>query len=94
MPFFFDVYVAMHHDKFLIIEPTRCTNFSKFFYFRMKLYMFQMVPLSVIRSFPLHTQQWYMLYRFAESLQQDPACKLSANLYDIYHCCVCAVLDS
>jgi len=36
-------------------------------------------------DFPLYTQQWYMSYRFADSLQ---ACKLSANLYDIYHCCV------
>jgi hypothetical protein len=25
----FDVRVAVHRDKFLIIEPTRCTNFSK-----------------------------------------------------------------
>ena len=37
---------------FLIIEPTRCTNFLKF-YFEMKLYMFQTVPLSIIRSFSL-----------------------------------------
>jgi len=37
-----------------------------------KLYMFQTVPLSIIRSFSLYTQQWHM----------------SANLYDIYHCCV------
>jgi len=37
----------MHHDKFLITEPTRCTNFSNLFF---------------------------------------PARKLSANLYDIYHC--------
>jgi len=38
--------------------------------------MFRTVPLSIIRSFSLYTQQW-----FADS-------KLSANLYDIYHCCV------
>jgi len=41
----------------------------------MKLYMFQTVPLSVIRSFSLYTQQWYMSYKFA--------CKLSADLYDM-----------
>jgi hypothetical protein len=32
-----------------------------------------------------------MSYRFADSLQQDqddPTCRLSANLYDMYHCCV------
>jgi hypothetical protein len=34
----------------------------------MKLYIFQTVPLSIIRSFSLCTQQWYMSCRFAESL--------------------------
>ena len=38
----------------------------------MKLYIFRTVPLSIIKSFSLYTQQWYM----------------SANLYGIYHCCV------
>jgi hypothetical protein len=62
----------------------------------MKLYMFRTVPLSIIRSFSLYTQQWYMSHIFADSLQAgsgsdpdpDPACKLSAKLYDMYHCCV------
>ena len=40
----------------------------------MKLYMFRRVPLSIIRSFSLYTQQWYMSYRFADSCKQ-----LSAN---------------
>ena len=31
--------------------------------------MFRTVPLSIIRSFSLYTQQWYMLYRFADSLR-------------------------
>jgi len=34
--------------------------------------MFRTVPLSIISSFSLYTQQWYM----------------STNLYDIYRCCV------
>jgi len=34
--------------------------------------MFRTVPLSIISSFSLYTQQWYM----------------SAKLYDILHCCV------
>jgi len=38
----------------------------------MKLYMFRIVPLSIISSFSLYTQQWYM----------------SAKPYDIYRCCV------
>jgi len=50
----------------------------------MKLYVFPTVPLSIIRSFSLYTQHWYMSYRF----HPDPAHVLSANLYDIYHCCV------
>jgi len=57
----------------------------------MKLYMFRTVPLSIIRSFSLYTQKWYMSYRFVDSLWAGafaPAHKLSANLYDIYHCCV------
>jgi hypothetical protein len=57
----------------------------------MKLYMFRTVPLSIIRSFSLYTQQWYMSYskiRMELQLQSDLARKLSANLYDIYHCCV------
>ena len=53
--------------------------------------MFRTVPLSIIRSFSLYTQQWYMSYRFADSfgagsgrIRPDRARKL----YDIYHCCV------
>jgi len=39
------------------------------FIFGIKLYMFRTVPLSIIRSFSLYTQQWYMSYRFADSLR-------------------------
>ena len=35
---------------FLIIKSTRCTNFSNLF-FEIELYMFQAVPLTIIRSF-------------------------------------------
>jgi hypothetical protein len=63
----FDAHVTMHSDTFLIIKPTKCTNFSKFI-FGMKLYMFRTVRLSIIRSFPLYTQQMYVSYRFADSL--------------------------
>jgi len=30
--------------------------------------MFQTVPLFIIRSFSLYTQQWYMSHRFADTL--------------------------
>jgi len=46
------------------------------FIFGIKPYMFRTVPLSIIRSFSLYTQQWFMSYRFAR------------ELYDTYHCCV------
>jgi len=48
--------------------------------------MFRTVHLSIIRSFSLYTQQWYMSYRFADSLQARSVLILLA--YDIYHCCV------
>jgi len=35
----------------------------------LKLYMFLTVPLSIIRSFSLYTQQWYVAHRFADSLR-------------------------
>jgi len=59
--------------------------------------MFRTVSLSITRSFSLYTQPWCMSYRFADSLwtgsgwhwfHPETARKLSANLYDIYHCCV------
>jgi len=31
--------------------------------------MFRTVSVSIIRSFSLYTQQWYMSYRFADSSQ-------------------------
>jgi len=46
--------------------------------------MFWTVPLSIIRSFSLYTQQDWD----GRSVHPDPAHKLSTNLYDIYHCCV------
>jgi hypothetical protein len=49
------------------------TRCTNFFdLFGMKLYLFRTVHMPIIRSFSLYTQQWYM----------------SANLYDLYHCCV------
>ena len=59
-------------------------------YFGLKLYMFRTVPLSIIRSLALNTQQWYISYKFADSLRAESGrnCSsvltLSANLYDLY----------
>jgi hypothetical protein len=38
-------------------------------YFGMKFYMFRTVVLFIVKSFSLNTQQWYMSYRFADSLR-------------------------
>jgi len=52
--------------------------------------MFRTVPLSIISSFPLYTQQWYIVIQLASRIRMelqflpDPA----HMLYDIYHCCV------
>jgi len=57
--------------------------------------MFRKVPLSIIRSLSLYTQQWYMSYRFVDSLRSAGSGRKwlgsaagGADLYDIYHCCV------
>jgi len=56
--------------------------------------MFRTVPLSIIRSFLMYTQQWYMSYRFADSLRAGSGMNVlillascNCSLYDIYHCC-------
>ena len=49
--------------------------------------MFRTVPLSIISSFSLYTQQWYISYSLRAGsgrFRPDPARKLSGNLYDIY----------
>jgi hypothetical protein len=35
----FDVHVTVHRDKFLIIKPTRCTNFSKVLFWNETLHV-------------------------------------------------------
>jgi len=60
--------------------------------------MFRTVPLPIIRSFSLYTQQWYMSHRFADTLRAGSGWNYSTvlillascncNLYDIHHCCV------
>jgi hypothetical protein len=42
----------------------------------MKFYMFRTVPLPIIRSFSLYTQQWYMSYNFVDSFRAGPGCSM------------------
>jgi len=64
----------------------------------MKPYIFQTVPLSIIRSsFNVHSAMVYIMQvyrqlsgrtRMEVQFHPGPARKLSTNLYDIYHCWV------
>ena len=46
--------------------------------------MFRTVPLSIIGVFSLYTQQWYMSYRFADSLRTGSG--RSSNLILLASC--------
>jgi len=68
-------------QKTPIIKPTRRTNFSNLF---LELnYMFRTVPLSIIRSFSLYTQQWYMSYRFVDTLRAGSGRNCSSILISL-----------
>jgi hypothetical protein len=50
----------------------------------MKFYIFRTVPLSIIRSYSLYTQQWYMSYRQLSSSSRRIRMELLEScLYDI-----------
>jgi hypothetical protein len=68
--------------NFLIINNLDALIFQ--IYFGMKLYMFRTVPLSIVRRFLLYTQQWYMSYRFADSLRAS--CQQTCMTYTIAVC--------
>jgi len=86
--------MTVRRNKFRIIKPTRCTNFS---------ILFWNGTLHVSDSSSVHHQEYFtvptaMAYvilvckhlasriRMEPQFHPDPACKLSANLYDIHHC--------
>jgi len=54
------------------------------FIFGIKLYIFRTVSLSIIGSFSLYTQQWYMSYRFADNLLAS--CQQTGTLF-VYALC-------
>ena len=55
------------------------------FIFGIKFYMFRTVLLSIIWSFSLYTQQWYMSYRFADSLRAGSS---QQTCMTYTYCCV------
>jgi len=60
--------MTMHYDKFSYNKNNYMHYFLKFI-LAIKLYMFRTVPLFIIRSVSLHTQQWVMTYNFGDSLR-------------------------
>ena len=48
--------------------------------------MFQIVPLSIIMSVSLYTQQWYMSCRFADSLRAGSGRNCSSALILLDSC--------
>ena len=81
---------------FLIIKPTRCTIFSNLFW-NETLHVSDCSSVHHQEFFTVHTAIvyiiqvcWQLASRIKMEMQfnPDPARKLSAYLYDIYHCCV------
>ena len=60
--------------------------------------MFRTVPLSIIRSFALYTQQWYMSHRFADSLREESGSRSCSQAVSTtcmtYTIAVCTVQNS
>jgi hypothetical protein len=84
--------------NFLIIKPTRWTNFPNFILEMIYIYIYT-CSSSVHHQelFAVHSAMVYVIQvcrqlssRIKMELQfhPDPARKLSTNLYNIYHCCV------
>ena len=92
---YWDKYTEMHRQQNVKIDALISQ-----IYFGIKLYMFQTVPLSNIRSLALYTQQWYMSYRFADSLRAGSGCNILIPLASCQQTCmtytiaVCTVLNS
>ena len=78
---------------FLIIKPTRCTNFSNLFW-NETLHVSDSSSVHHQEFFTVHPAIVYVIqdcWQFISRIRMvyfDPARKLSAKLYDIYHCCV------
>jgi len=64
------VHVTVHRDKFLIIEPNRCTDFSTFLFWNETLHVSDSSSVHHQEFFTVHTEMvGYMSYRFADSLR-------------------------
>jgi hypothetical protein len=78
MSLLFDVHVTVHRYKFLIIEPTRCANVSKIYFWN--------ETLHVSDSSCVHHQEFFTVH--TAMLCHTGLLTACEQLYDIYHCCV------
>jgi hypothetical protein len=68
----------MHRYVDLFLYNNHLDALIPHIYFGMKMYMFGRVSLSIIRSYALYTQQWYVSYGFVDIFRAGyPARKLS-----------------
>ena len=58
----------------------------------MKLSRFRTVPLSIIRSYSMYTQQWYMSYRFADSLRVESRWSILILLENCQQTCMTHII--
>ena len=81
----------------LIIKATRCTNFLKFYFWNETTQVSDNSYVHHQEFLTVHTAMLYVIrvcrqlssrIRMEMQFHPDPARKLSANLYNIYHCCV------
>jgi len=88
----FDIQVTVHCDKFLIIKPTRCTNFSNLFWNE---------TLHVSDSSSVHHQEFFTVHTVtAYEQDQDGTDSIPILLVSCQHTCmtytiaVCTVINS
>jgi hypothetical protein len=54
----------------------------------MELYMFRALPLSIIRSYSLYTQQCYMSYSFVDSFRAAGSGWICSSILILLECCL------
>jgi len=89
--------LLIRHDLvFLIIKLTRCNNFAILFWNK-TLHVSDSSSVRLQEFFTVTTAMVYVIpvcgqlasrVRMELQFHPDPARKLSANRYDVYHCCV------
>jgi len=80
----------MHRVKLPIIKPTKCANFSNLFW-NETLHVSDSSSVHHQEFFAVHTTVVYVIQvclQLASRIRMEPARKLSAYLFDIYHCWV------